>query len=64
VLAAAGSVVRPIAETPIHGVPAVTDVVGQLVAETSEQMHDLVAEVRNETSGNGGERKRPTPIHH
>jgi hypothetical protein len=65
VLAVAGSIVRPVAKTVIRGALVVTDAFSQMAAETSEQLNDLVAEVRNETGGKGGGGKsRPATIHH
>jgi hypothetical protein len=64
VLAVAGSVVKPIAKTLVRGALVVSDAVTHLAAETSEQVNDLVAEVRVESAkGSGSGKSRPTPIH-
>jgi hypothetical protein len=64
---AAGTTMRPIAKTLVRGALLVADGVKGVVAEASEQMSDLVAEVRAETAGKGNgaqaERHR-SPSHH
>jgi len=59
----AGSRVRPVAKTVVKGVLAVADGIKTAVAEATEQVNDLVAEVRAERAANGndggaGERAR------
>jgi len=65
ILNAAGPVVRPVAKTPVKGALMVGDGVRGLVAEATEQVSDLVAEVRAEgASGNGSEAGRHRPASH
>ncbi|TMA96008.1 MAG: DUF5132 domain-containing protein [Deltaproteobacteria bacterium] len=59
----AGSKARPVAKTVVKGVLAVADGLRTAVAEATEQVNDLVAEVRAERAANGndggaGERAR------
>ena len=49
----AGSKARPVAKTVVKGVLAVADGLRTAVAEATEQVNDLVAEVRAERAGNG-----------
>ena len=49
----AGSKVRPVAKTVVKGMLAVADGLKTAVAEATEQVNDLVAEVRAERAGNG-----------
>jgi len=51
-----GSKVRPVAKTVVKGVLAVTEGLRTAVAEATEQVNDLVAEVQAERAaeGNGG----------
>ena len=50
-----GSKVRPVAKTVVKGVLAVTEGLRTAVAEATEQVNDLVAEVRAErANGDGG----------
>ena len=66
VVAVAGSVVRLIAKTLVRGTLVVTNAVTHTAAETTEQMHDLVAEVRAETASkaNGSVKSRPASTPH
>src|SRR5438128_12206532 len=49
ILPAAGSILRPVAKTLVKGGLVVTDGVKGVVAEASEHVNDLVAEVRAES---------------
>jgi hypothetical protein len=49
----AGSTLRPVAKTLVKGVLVVADGVKSVLAEATEQVSDLVAEVRAETGGTG-----------
>jgi hypothetical protein len=65
ILPSAGSILRPVAKTLIKGGLLVADGVRGIVAEASEQVGDLVAEVRagSGTKGNRGRiDKRPAPL--
>jgi hypothetical protein len=59
-LPAAGSGIRPLAKTLVKGALAAADRVKEVVAEASEQVSDLVAEVRAENAaganGSGGQK--------
>jgi len=63
----AGSKVRPVAKTVVKGMLAVADGLKTAVAEATEQVNDLVAEVRAERAENGhsaaGERGRAAGRH-
>lgn len=54
-----GSVLRPVAKTLIRGVLFVSDSVSGIVGDASEQVSDLVAEVRAAQRSHGETRKRP-----
>ena len=65
---AAGSILRPVAKTLLKGGLVVTDSVRGVVAEASEHVNDLVAEVRAEsdTRANRARAERraaPSPLH-
>jgi uncharacterized protein DUF5132 len=65
---AAGSILRPVAKTLVKGGLVVTDGVRGVVAEASEHVNDLVAEVRadNDTRANRTRSERraaPSPLH-
>ncbi len=54
IIPATAAVVRPIAKGLIWGVLAAADKLKETVAETREQMNDLVAEVRAEYDNGAG----------
>ena len=65
IVPAAGAVVRPLAKGLIWGFLAATDKLKEAVAETREQMNDLVAETKAEyADGNsvGSGRKSGRPM--
>ena len=59
ILPATAAVVRPLAKGLIWGVLAATDKLKETVAETREQVNDLVAEVRSEYADGTNSTSRP-----
>jgi hypothetical protein len=55
----AGSAIRPVAKGLVRGVLAAVDGLKQVLAEASEQLSDLVAEVRAESAEEGGDGEPP-----
>lgn len=67
ILPVAGSAMRPVAKTLVKGVLVVADGVKGVLADATDQVSDLVAEVREESATRGdssGARKhRSAPSH-
>jgi len=55
ILPAVAMVMRPVAKAALTGVMALTDSVKEFMAEASEQLSDLVAEVKAERQQSSGE---------
>jgi hypothetical protein len=59
-----GSVVRPVARAMVRGGLVIADGVSGVIAGVSEQVNDLIAEVRAESVGaNGGSHRRQASPH-